>query len=220
LIGIGLFIWIGKTVGWQEIKDAFLVFSGWQGLIIFSLTLLMILIGNWKWREVLKGENVKISFSNLFKPYLAGFSVMFLAPILLLGGEVFRAYILKEKNSVAFPKGMASVVIDRILEWTANLVVIFLGILFFLYKIGFPPKNLRIIFGGVFLFFAIGTSLFYLKIYRRESIVKFFPKILSLGVSNQKNSFFEIEKEIFIFFKFKKISMWKSFGLSVLDYVS
>jgi len=216
LIGIGLFIWIGKTVGWQEIKDAFFVFSGWQGLIIFSLTLLMILIGNWKWKEVLKGENVKISFSNLFKPYLAGFSVMFLAPILLLGGEVFRAYVLKEKNSVAFPKSMASVVIDRILEWTANLVVIFLGVLFFLYRIGFPPGNLRMIFGGVFLFFAAGIFLFYLKIYKRESIVKFSSKILGLRILSDKNSFFEIEKEIFNFFKLNKISMWKGFGLSVL----
>ncbi|GAH80554.1 unnamed protein product, partial [marine sediment metagenome] len=129
-------------MGWQEIKNAFLVFTGWQGLAILGLTLLMALIGNWKWKEILRGENVKISFRELFKPYLAGFAVMFLAPILLLGGEFFRGYVLKKNNSIPWSKGMASVFIDRILEWTANLVVIFFGVLFFLLIIGLPSMKL------------------------------------------------------------------------------
>ena len=54
LIGIGLLIWIGKIVGWKEIKDSFLVFTGWFGIIIFLLTLLIILISNWRWQEILK----------------------------------------------------------------------------------------------------------------------------------------------------------------------
>lgn len=172
LIGIGLFFWIIKTVGWQEIKNAFLVFTGWHGLVIFGLTLLMMLIGNWKWKEILKGENIKTSFRELFRPYLAGFAVMFLAPILLLAGEIFRGYILKAKNFVPWSKGMASVFIDRITEWTANLVVIFFGILFFLYTIGLPPRNLGIIFGGAFLLFAFGISIFYFKTIKRESMAK------------------------------------------------
>jgi len=43
-LGIGLFIWIINFVGWQEIKNAFLVFTGWQGGVIFTLTLLMMII--------------------------------------------------------------------------------------------------------------------------------------------------------------------------------
>jgi len=216
LVGIGLFIWIGKTVGWQEIKNAFLVFTGWHGVAIFGLTLLMILIGNWKWKEILKGENVKISFRELFKPYLAGFSVMFLAPILLLAGEFFRGYVLKEKKAIPWSKGMASVFIDRIMEWTANLVVIFFGVLFFLLMIGLPPIKLVIIFGGAFLFFAGGISYFYLKAFKKESLAKFFLKTLGLKNFSQSNAILDVEKEIFDFFKPKKKSMWKGFGLSFL----
>ena len=40
LIGLGLFIWILKFIGWQAIKDAFSSFTGWQGLIILGLTIL------------------------------------------------------------------------------------------------------------------------------------------------------------------------------------
>lgn len=211
--GTGLFIWIGETVGWQEIKNAFLVFTGWQGMVIFSLTLLMLLVGNWKWKEILKSGGNNISFFNLLRTYLASFSIRFLAPIILVGAELFQGYVLKERNSVPWSKGMASVIIDRILEWTANLVVIFLGVLIFLLMIGLPPTKLLIIFGGVFLFFAGGTIYFYLKAFKRESMVKAFGKIFNHQLDSQP---LETEKEIFNFFKLKRLSMWKAFSISFL----
>jgi len=213
LIGTGIFIWIGKVVGWHGIKKAFSVFAGWQGIVIVFLTLLIVLIGNWKWREILKGEEVKVSFKNLFSPYLAGFSIMFLAPVLLWGGEIFRAYILKEKHSIPWLKGMASIIIDRILEWTVNLFIIFFGIIFFLYKINMPPKNLGIIFGGAFLIFVLGISFFYFKTFKKESIAKALGKIFNNKLDSQP---LEIEREVFNFFKLNKISMWKAVGLSFL----
>lgn len=213
LIGAGLFVWIGKVVGWQEIKKAFLVFTGWQGMIILVLTLLIALIGTWKWKEILKGGGTNISFLNLLRTYLASFSIRFLAPIILVGAELFQGYTLKERNSVPWPKGMASVIIDRILEWTANLVVIFFGVLIFLLMIGLPPMKLLIIFGGVFLFFAGGIIYFYLKAFKRESMAKVFGKIFNQNLDSQP---LEVEKEIFIFFKLKNKPMWKSFALSFL----
>lgn len=218
LIGIGLFIWIGKMVGWQEIKKAFFVFTGWQGLVIFGLTLLMLIIGNWKWREILKGESVKISFRELFKPYLAGFTLMFLFPIIFLGGEFLRGYVVKERHLVPWPKIMASIVIDRILELTTHLAVIFFGLLFFLYKIGLPSKNLGIIFGSIFIFifFAAGISYIYLKIFKKESIIKFIAKKLGNKKIKEKNTFLEAEKEILIFFNLKKKAVWKGISLSFL----
>jgi len=216
-IGVVLFIWIGKTVGWQEIKNAFLVFTGWQGLVIFGLTLLTMLIGNWKWKEILKGGGTNISFFNLLRTYLASFSIRFLAPIILVGAELFQGYVLKERNLVSWSKGIASVIIDRILEWTANLVVIFFGVLIFLLMIGLPPMKLMIIFGGVFLVFAGGIIYFYLRAFKRESMTRAFAKIFNYQLNSQP---LEIEKEIFNFFKLKKILMWKAFLLSFLRAVA
>lgn len=212
-IGIGLFIWIGKIVGWREIKKAFLVFTGWQGLVILSLTLLMGLVGTWKWREILKGIGTKVSFGELFKPYLAGFSLIYFLPMMILSGEIFRSYVLKEKNQIAWSKGIASIVIERIFEWTVNLIIIFLGILFLFLTIGLPPAKLGIIFGGFFLTFSLGIVFFYFKTFKKESIVKTLGRIFNRQVDSQP---LEIEKEIFIFFKSKKKAMWKSFGLTFL----
>ncbi len=209
LIGIGLFVWVLKTVGGEAIENAFLVFVGWQGLVILGLTLLMAVVGTWKWQEILKGGEVSISFKKLFNPYLAGFALIYLAPIIIWAGEIFRGYILKERHSVPWSKGMASVIIDRILEWTANLTVIFFGGIFFFLTIGLSPIKLGIIFGAVFLIFLLFVAFFSFKSAKRESIIRFFL------FSNHTQPF-EIEKEIFDFFKLKKIAMWKAISLSFL----
>lgn len=209
LIGVIIFIWIGRIVGWQAIGNAFLTFTGWQGMVILILTIFMALVGTWKWKEILKGEGVNVSFKNLLGPYLSGFAIMFLAPILVWGGEIFRSYVLKERCKISWSKGMASVIIDRILEWTANLVVIFFGTLFFIFRIGTPPSNLGLIFGGAFLIFLAGISFFYFKCLRSESIVRFF-------IRNDKKQPLDTEKEFFDFFQPKNVALWKGFVLSFL----
>lgn len=210
-IGTGLLVWIINFVGWEEIRNAFLVFTGWQGGVIFILTLLMMIIGNWKWKEVLKGEGVEISFWRLFKPYLVGFAVMSLVPVILWMGEIFRIYDLRRKSQISWPKATASVIIDRISEWTSNLIIIFLGVLIFLYEIGLPPKNLMIAFGGMFSLFVIGISTFYFKTIKRESIARTFTRVFNGKLDKEP---LDTEKEIFNFFKFQNKSMWMSFGLA------
>lgn len=215
LIGVGLFIWIGRTIGWQEIKRSFLMFTGWQGLLIFLLTLIWMSVGTWKWKEILRCEDVNIPFSELFWSYLAGFSILYFFPIMLFGGETLRAYIIKRKSTTSISKGMASVLIDRILDWTTNLIVAFFGTTFFFFKIGLPPQKLALILFGSFLFWIIGISFFYIKTFKRESMAKFFLNLFNY--KNRNDQPLEIEKEIFNFFKIKKSPFWKGLGLAFLE---
>jgi len=216
-LGIGLFIWIIKFVGWRAIKNALLVFTGWQGMVILGLTFLLSLICIWKWKEILKGLEVEISFRNLFRPYFAGFSVMYFFPIALMGGEVLRSYLLKEKKYLSWTKGMASVIIDRILDWTTNLIIVFLGMIFFLSKASSLPQKLGIIFGGVFFFWVVGIFFFYFKVFKKESMAKFFIRLINFKYKDMEP--LEVEKEIFTFFKPKKAHFWKGFGLAFLEEV-
>lgn len=204
LVGLTLFIWIGRVVGWQEIKRAFLILVSWQGLVILLLTLAVQIIGTWQWREILKSGGNNIPFKSLFGPYLVSSSLMYFFPIAMLGGWIFQAQIIKEKYSVPRLKGIASVIGERILDWTIQLAVIFFGILFLLSKISYPPKKIFLIFGAVTIFFIIGFPLFYLKIFRGESIIELFLKKFGLRLSGQENSILDLEKEIFDFFKSKK----------------
>ena len=200
-------------VGWQEIKKAFFVFTGWQGLVILFLTLLMALVGIWKWREVLKGMGVRVSLKKLWRPYLAGFAIRYLAPVVIIGSEIFQAHALKETDSVPWEKSMASVIVDRILELTAGLVIIFFGISFFLFKIGLPPIKLGLIFAGFISLLTSLTVYFYFKSFRKESMVKAFVGIFNNKIDSQP---LDIEKEIFNFFKPRKKTMWKGFFFAFL----
>jgi len=215
LIGIGLLVWIAQVVGWQEIKNAFLVFTGWQGLVILFLTVLVALIGTWEWKIILKSRGVDIPFKNLFKLYLAGFSIKYLAPMLIFGKEIFCSYALKEKYSIPWSKGMASVIIDRILDFTIEMVFIFLGIISFFLVFDLSFKILGIIF-TIFLVLAIGICLFYFKVFKKESIIKFFIKIFIPTYQNDNTPLY-FENEIFDFFKTKKKYMWGGIFLTFFE---
>jgi uncharacterized protein (TIRG00374 family) len=216
LIGSGLFFWVLKLVGPDKIKNAFDILSSWSGLAIIFLTVIMAFIGTWKWKEILKGEGVSISFSGLFMPYLAGYAVMLLAPIMLWGGEILRGYFLKEKHSVPWSKGLASVIIDRIFEWTANLVVMVLGVLFFLTKIENFPIKLEFFFGGIFFIFAAVVVFFYFKVSQKESVIKKIAKLLGFEKIEERSTFLETERDIFVFFHKKNKAMWRSLAISFL----
>jgi len=213
LIGAGLFYWVIKTVGWQEIRNSFLVFSGWQGLAVLGLTAVIALISTWIWQEVLRGMDAKVSFGKLWPAYVAGFSIRYLAPMAIIGAEIFQGHILKEIDSVTWEKSMASVIVNRILELTASLVVIFLGLSFFLLKIGLPPIKLALIFGGIILIVASLIFYFFFKSFKKESMTKAIGCLFNSKLNAEP---FEIEKEIFGFFKVKKAAFWRSFVLSFL----
>lgn len=210
-IGIILFIWVVKFVGWQKIKTAFLIFTLWQGIIILLLTFAKILTATWKWKGILKAEGVNVPFFALLESYLAGFSLMYFFPTAFLGGEIFQSYILKKKKSIPWSKGMASSISDQILDWTTNLVIIFFGMIFFLLKIPFLPKKIAIISFIIFPLSLFSISYFYFKAFKKESIMKFLLKHFSHNAQNAKA--LEIEKEIFNFFNFRKASFWKGIFL-------
>jgi len=209
LIGIVLFYWVIKNIGWQEIRKAFTVLTCWQGVGIFGLTLLAALVGTWKWKELLRAEDVRISFTTLIRYYLGSLTITFFFPQIILGGEVFRGYLLREKSSVPGIKGIASALTDRVLETTIFLIVIFIGVFYLFLRIGFHPTKMTIIFGAIFLFFVLITILFYFKGFKRESLVRF----ITGGKSSQ---LLTIEKEMFAFLKPQKLVMAKIFGLNIL----
>ena len=213
VVGLAILIWIVNIIGWQEVKLTFIAFSGWEGLLTIALTILILAVGGLRWKEILRNQGEDISFFSLFRIYLAGFSITFFAPILLFGGETFKAYLLKKKYSILWDKAMASVIIDRIIEITVYLLVIFGGIVF-LFSKRFPLESLEIILGIVTIVFSSGIAFFYVKTFKKQSIIKAFGKFFNPELKNEEP--LEIEKEFFKFFKLKESSFWKAILLSLL----
>jgi uncharacterized protein (TIRG00374 family) len=216
LIGLVIFILLGKIIGWEKIIGSLSIFTGWQGLVILLFSLLIVIVGNWRWKEVLKDYGENVNFWTLFKIYLGGYAMMYLFPILLWGGEGFRVFGLTRKSKVPWKKAFTAVFIERVLEWTANLLVIFAGMLFFLYNVYVPPVEIILLF-GIFLFlFVVIIGYFYIKALRKKSIVlQIFKNVLRREISDN-NSLLSIEKDIFEYFQIKNKAFLKGMGLSLL----
>ncbi len=216
LLGLAIFIWLGKIIGWEEIGDAFAVFTGWQGLVIILFSFLIAVIGNWRWREILKDAKVDVPFFHLFKIYLGGYAMMYLFPIMIWGGEAFRVYGLMKEKNLSWKKTFASVIIERVLEWTANILVILIGLSFFLYKVYLPPKELVMIFGASLIFFVSVIIYFYINALGRKSIVKKIVMSFWKKEVSGENGMLAVENDVYNFFQFNNPSFWKGVALSIL----
>jgi len=216
IVGVGLLIWITRLIGWEKIEVAFKVFSFKAGLIILSLTILANVIRSWRWRTILKNQGYKIPVLRILEYYLSGNAIAFFMPMVIFGGEIFRGYDLKEKYDMPWSKSIASVVIDRISEFTIYTVATILGMIFFVANANLPSYKIDIIIFSAFFLIIASIGFFYFKSFKKESIIRFFLKKFNVQNSDGAETAVEVEKEIFRYFKPKKRIMWQGLGLSLL----
>lgn len=225
IIGLLLFGWMLKIAGFGRILEALFLFLSFKGLAILLLSYLIIIVSIERWRLVLKKVTSNLQFKDLGKVWLASFPVTFLlTPISIVGGEPVRAYLGKKFYSLTWKKSFSSVAIDRILDWTLFLIFTGGGIFFFLFYGGLPSKKMSwlgiLLVGGLFFL----LWFFYFKSLKRESTLAWFLKLFGLKKQKiktleNKNSLFEIEREVINFISSQKKAFWQGIGLSVLKYL-
>ena len=201
ILGAVLFGVVIGNVGWEGIWNTIILLSGPKGVLIFLLTLVIWFVSNIRFKRILDGMGYSLSPFKLWPVYLAGFSISFLMPMLVLGGELFRAYVLRDRFEVPFQKGAASVVIERLLEVTILLILVILGLVFFFLSAGFPSRELTFLALGTVGVVAVLLIFFYITSFKNKSIVRFFFK----GNGN----ILEIENEVFLFFTFRNTKFWE-----------
>jgi len=225
ILGVAGFVIAMKSVGWQTIPEAFKLFLSPTGLVLLFLTFLINYLGFLKWRFVLKKLSGQPDFRGLSEAWLGGFTISYLlTPIAFLGGEPFRAYFVKEKYHLDWGKSAASVIIERLLEWT----VLFLGsvpalLVFLMHSRVIPGKIFPFAGAGIIGLFIL-LFIFYFKSLKKESMVEWFLNFLGLERKEIENShrgklIFGVEKEIINFFSPKGKIFWQGISLTVLRYL-
>jgi len=222
-IGLLVFLFVMQIVGWGKINEAIVLFSGFKGLIIVLLTFFIAMISCLNWKLILQSQGFNISIKELIKLWLAGFSVSYLTPFTLLGGEALQIYFLNKKFNISWKKSTASVIIRKILSATFFLLFLVTGVLSFCFYGYFPQGTIIwlvfLVIGGLF-----GSLLFfYFKILKKESILRWLLRFIGIKkerVESHKNGkiIFDTEKEIIKFFSSKSKIFWKSFILAFLRY--
>lgn len=214
-----LFYFVYKKIGVREIWNSLLSFSPKGIIVTLVIMCLSHLIGILRWRMILKDRVKEVKFKNLITPWLVGFGFTFFAPFSFIVSETMRAYSLKQKEKyISWKKSITSVLIDKFFEGTTSFLVIFLGIIsLIVYSLTIPFK-VWLFF--LFLLIPIGSIVFfYVNAFKSQSMTKIFEKPLKKLLNHRVKNVFEIEKEIFDFFKIHNKNMRKAAALALLRQV-
>jgi len=152
LLGIAIFSITILTIGIAEILDVFKTVSVVHVFVYVSISLITMSLAAARWKLILSALNHKLRFIDLFQYNIIGFSISYITPVGRSGGAPARM-ILLSRHKVPLEKGLASVLIDNIVENSIDILfaITLLSFFFLGIPIEFPngplviPANLRLI---------------------------------------------------------------------------
>ncbi|MBM3240147.1 flippase-like domain-containing protein [Candidatus Poribacteria bacterium] len=122
LLLLALFIRkLGLENIWSNLKTL-----GWKFGLILGLSASWHCLNTIAWKLALVETQYKSRFRHLFCARLAGEAVNCITPIVNLGGELLKAYLLR--NQISLPDGIVSVVIDRTVHTLNGVAFVSFGI--------------------------------------------------------------------------------------------
>src|SRR3989344_1537114 len=134
LLGVLIFSITIIDVGIGNIADAFRTISVVYVFAFVILSLVLQDIAVFRWKLILKVLEYKIGFLDLFQYNIIGFAISYITPVGRIGGAPARMFLLKRHN-VPIEKGLASVLLDNIIENSIDIVFAIILISLFFLKI-------------------------------------------------------------------------------------
>ncbi|MGM5487731.1 MAG: lysylphosphatidylglycerol synthase transmembrane domain-containing protein [Nanobdellota archaeon] len=208
-VSLGLVILLSIIIqtGIQTILDAFfkahwiwlIPYLGASILIIFCLVL--------RWYLILFSLGHSIRFMTLLLIYTSGFSIGFLSPVPITGGEGAKAFLLN-KNNIRYKEGLSSVLIDKSIEATMNVFFSFIGLIFLFLHFALPQNTILSITVGTVISIALMSFFYYRNLTDKPILVPAFRALRYINskfVYKHEYSVQEVEKRISFFFRKNKL---------------
>lgn len=115
LLGAVIFAFVLDQIGIDDLAENFRVFAFFPFLAYMLVSFFMMALSAYRWKVVLSAHGYDVGFWNLFSYRLSGFSLSYITPGALIGGEALRAYLLRREN-VDITHGISSVIIDKFFD--------------------------------------------------------------------------------------------------------
>ncbi len=191
VLGIIVFIIALKMTGLSNLLASFKQFSLFPFLAYLLIAFFTMIVAVYRWKVILNAQKFNINFWKLFTYKVAGFSLCYITPGALVGGEVLRAYLLK-KDKVPFAKGISSVIIDKFFDLASAAVIMSVG---FLVVITFfqISNSFKAVFLLVTVAWVVILSFFLYGSLTRKGFFKHVFRFLQL---HKIKSLAKVEKEI------------------------
>lgn len=128
LVLLALFYFALRNVPFIEIWDALTRLRLWQIGILFVINAGVILAMTARWWVIVRADNPSIPFLPLIKYRLAVFGLSYFTPGPQVGGEPLQVFYLKQNHGLTFARATSAVIMDKLLEFLANFILIGIGL--------------------------------------------------------------------------------------------
>ena len=146
--GAALFVYLVVRTGPGEILRAIGRLSLLEIAALMGLRLVYWLVRALNWRALLVASGERVPFGHIFGARIAGYAVSYLTPAGNLGGETVRIFVL---DRVGRNKCLATVVVDKTIEFLAGLSTVALSVVFLLTEFALPRRQKIGLFAAIAL---------------------------------------------------------------------
>ena len=120
--------WALRTVPFIDIWNALRQLKLWQIGTLLALNVFVLVTMTGRWWAILHTENPNIPFLQLLRYRLAVFGLSYFTPGPQVGGEPLQVIYLQRDYGVTFARATAAVIMDKLLEFLANFILLGIGL--------------------------------------------------------------------------------------------
>jgi uncharacterized protein (TIRG00374 family) len=128
LASVLLVWWTMRQISFEDVWLSISQLSFGQIISLILLNLLIFFVFSSRWWLILKASGYRVPYLNLTAYRLAGFAVSYFTPGAQLGGEPLQVHLLSKKHHIPSTTALASVALDKLLEFIANFAFLSLGL--------------------------------------------------------------------------------------------
>ncbi|MBU1045687.1 flippase-like domain-containing protein [Patescibacteria group bacterium] len=225
ILGAVLFYFTLRGVGIEGVVSILSMIKSWQALLTFLVLFLsVVIIGGYKWWLIVglnKKEKVKLSRIMIAK--LIGYSISYVTPSSLVGGEPAKVLYLKQETKLSASRIISSIILDELMLFFFIIMIFFMGVFFLL--IYLHLSWLAEIIGLGLIAGAISICLLIVRKARKVALEKGFLRTVAerlflnkLKIIKQNmGALDEIESDIKNFFRRPKKELMKIFVVAVME---
>lgn len=160
-----------RQVGWGEVWRAANILSWKQMLLVLAIFISSIIFSGLCDKVILKTmTRKKIQFLKVVRANLVEFAVSYLTPSAYLGGEPFKAILIKEEIGIDLKTSIVAVVVEKVFRLTADIFFVIVGAIYLFVYFQLPEwlnwflLSILVLFSGLIFFF-------YYRAYRNKGFL-------------------------------------------------
>ncbi len=222
IVGFILIYFLTKKIPIITIIDQFRHANMYSVIAFISVSVMMMLFQTLRWQVITKSEGMRIPFWNLFMYKIVGFGISFITPAAKVGGEPFRANLMK-RHGVSFRKGLSTIMIDKLMDFSTIGILFGVAVVVAITTMSFPAimKYLMI---GIATFFAMAIFyLYYQLLHKKNFLLRVFKKLRLNRIKKIapiENKLVDFEDTIRLFYLTKKKAFMKIIFWSGVNWLS